>query len=81
MRRRVPSIERINALLGWRPDIPLDQTILRIRDNLQAEGDGPTAVSEPDTSTGPTPVRVMRIISRMNIGGPSDSRQSSSTRG
>jgi hypothetical protein len=42
MRRRVPSIERVNSLLGWRPIIPLDQTILRIRDSIQVEADGPT---------------------------------------
>jgi UDP-glucose 4-epimerase len=42
MRRRVPSIERINALLGWQPVIPLDQTIMHIRDCLRAERDGST---------------------------------------
>ena len=27
MRRRVPSTEKINALVGWQPAIPLDQTL------------------------------------------------------
>jgi UDP-glucose 4-epimerase len=41
MERRVPSTERINALLGWRPEIPLDQILVRMRDHLlQAHEDG-----------------------------------------
>jgi UDP-glucose 4-epimerase len=40
MERRVPSTERINALLGWRPEITLDQILVRMRDHLQAFGDG-----------------------------------------
>jgi len=27
MRRRVPSTEKINALVGWQPAISLDQTL------------------------------------------------------
>ena len=27
MRRRVPSTEKINAIIGWQPTIPLDQTL------------------------------------------------------
>jgi UDP-glucose 4-epimerase len=40
MERRVPNTERINALLGWRPEITLDQILVRMRDHLQAHGDG-----------------------------------------
>lgn len=39
MERRVPSTDRINALLGWRPEITLDQILVRMRDHLQAHGD------------------------------------------
>ncbi len=34
MRRRVPDISRIQALLGWTPQIPLDETLARIRDEM-----------------------------------------------
>jgi UDP-glucose 4-epimerase len=44
MERRVPNTERINALIGWRPEITLDQILVRMRDHLQAHGDG-TATS------------------------------------
>ena len=40
MERRVPNTERINALLGWHPEISLDQILVRMRDYLQAHGDG-----------------------------------------
>ena len=40
MERRVPSTERINELIGWRPGISLDQILVRMRDHLQAHGDG-----------------------------------------
>ena len=40
MERRVPNTERINALIGWRPEITLDQLLVRMRDHLQAQGDG-----------------------------------------
>jgi len=39
MERRVPNTERINALLGWCPEITLDQILVRMRDHLQAHGD------------------------------------------
>jgi UDP-glucose 4-epimerase len=41
MERRVPSTERINELIGWRPEITLDQILVRMRDHLQAHGDEP----------------------------------------
>jgi UDP-glucose 4-epimerase len=34
MRRRVPDISRIQGLLDWRPRIPLDETLARIRDEM-----------------------------------------------
>jgi UDP-glucose 4-epimerase len=36
MRRRVPDTSRIQALLGWHPQLPLDQILVRVRDDLQA---------------------------------------------
>ena len=36
MRRRVPDTSRIQALLGWRPQLSLDQILVRVRDDLQA---------------------------------------------
>jgi UDP-glucose 4-epimerase len=36
MRRRVPDTTRIQQLLGWRPEIPLDETLARVRDDLRA---------------------------------------------
>lgn len=38
MRRRVPDISRIQALLGWTPRIPLDETLARIRDEMYHRG-------------------------------------------
>lgn len=38
MRRRVPDISRIQALLGWTPRIPLDETLARIRDEICHRG-------------------------------------------
>lgn len=38
MRRRVPDISRIQALLGWTPRIPLDETLARIRDEMCHRG-------------------------------------------
>lgn len=35
MRRRVPDISRIQGLLDWRPRIPLDETLARIRDEMR----------------------------------------------
>ncbi|HEY64137.1 MAG TPA: NAD-dependent epimerase/dehydratase family protein [Caldilineae bacterium] len=40
MRRRVPDISRIQALLGWQPTIPLDETLVRVRDWLARESEG-----------------------------------------
>jgi len=37
MRRRVPDISRINALLGWAPRISLDETLARIRDEMRRQ--------------------------------------------
>lgn len=34
MQRRVPDISRIGELVGWAPEIPLDQTLERIRASL-----------------------------------------------
>lgn len=35
MRRRVPDTKRIQALLDWHPQISLDHTLARVRDDLQ----------------------------------------------
>jgi len=40
MERRVPSTERINELIGWHPEMSLDQILVRMRDHLQAHDDG-----------------------------------------
>jgi UDP-glucose 4-epimerase len=37
MQRRVPNIDRINHLLGWRPEITLDEMLIRMREHLRAE--------------------------------------------
>ena len=34
MQRRVPDVRRIRSLLGWRQEIPLDETLSRVRDWL-----------------------------------------------
>jgi UDP-glucose 4-epimerase len=47
MQRRVPNTERINALLGWRPEITLNQILVRMRDHLRAQGDGAGSDHEP----------------------------------
>ncbi len=39
MRRRVPDTRRIQDLLGWRPTISLDETLIRVRDWLAHEMD------------------------------------------
>jgi UDP-glucose 4-epimerase len=36
MRRRVPDTNRIHELLGWQPQLSLDQILGRVRDDLQA---------------------------------------------
>jgi UDP-glucose 4-epimerase len=36
MLRRVPDTSRIEALLDWHPQIPLDQILVRVQDDLQA---------------------------------------------
>ncbi len=36
MHRRVPDTSRIQALLGWHPQLSLDQILVRVRDDLQA---------------------------------------------
>ena len=40
MARRVPDTERLNALIGWRPEVSLDQLLVRIRDHLQVRVHG-----------------------------------------
>ena len=35
MRRRVPDTDRIQGLLDWHPQISLEQTLARVRDDLQ----------------------------------------------
>ncbi len=37
MRRRAPSIDKIKAAIGWRPTIPLDQTLDEVIAQLHAE--------------------------------------------
>ncbi|MCD6291564.1 MAG: GDP-mannose 4,6-dehydratase [Anaerolineae bacterium] len=37
MRRRVPDISRIHDLLGWQPQITLDETLIRVREWLRHE--------------------------------------------
>ena len=39
MRRRVPDTARINRLLGWRPEVTLDEILGGLRDYLQAHGE------------------------------------------
>lgn len=36
MRRRVPDTTRIHALLGWHPQLSLEQILVRVRNDLQA---------------------------------------------
>ncbi len=36
MSRRVPDTSRIQALLGWHPELSLDQILVRVRDELQS---------------------------------------------
>jgi UDP-glucose 4-epimerase len=38
MLRRVPNTDRIQALTGWQPEISLNELLVRMRDQLQAEG-------------------------------------------
>lgn len=40
MQRRVPDTARINGLLGWRPEISLDQLLVRMRDHALAQASG-----------------------------------------
>jgi UDP-glucose 4-epimerase len=35
MARRVPDTERLTALIGWRPEVSLEQLLVRMRDHLQ----------------------------------------------
>jgi len=42
MERRVPSTDRINALIGWSPEFTLDQILVRMRDHLRVHGDEAT---------------------------------------
>jgi UDP-glucose 4-epimerase len=39
MVRRVPNIARINEVLGWRPSVTLDETLLQVRDDMRLHGD------------------------------------------
>jgi UDP-glucose 4-epimerase len=39
MQRRVPNTQRINALIGWRPETTLDEMLIRMRDHLQTDDD------------------------------------------
>jgi UDP-glucose 4-epimerase len=39
MVRRVPNIERIHEVLGWRPSVTLDETLLQVRDDMRLHGD------------------------------------------
>ena len=39
MARRVPNIERIQQLLGWRPQVSLDETLRQVRDDVRLHGD------------------------------------------
>ena len=39
MRRRVPDTARINRLLGWRPEVTLDEILVGLRDYLQVHGE------------------------------------------
>jgi UDP-glucose 4-epimerase len=40
MRRRIPDTERIHQLLGWHPEITLDETLVRVRNHMQNSDDG-----------------------------------------
>ncbi|MBU0679327.1 MAG: GDP-mannose 4,6-dehydratase [Verrucomicrobia bacterium] len=37
MQRRVPNISRVGSLLGWKPEINLDATLARVRDQIRQE--------------------------------------------
>ncbi len=54
MRRRVPNISRINALLGWAPRISLDETLARIRDEMRRQH--LTLASEPASAKRTWPI-------------------------
>jgi UDP-glucose 4-epimerase len=36
MQRRVPDITRISTLIGWKPEIPLDETLASVRDYFRS---------------------------------------------
>ena len=47
MRRRVPDIGRINELLGWEPDISLEESIEDIIMDLKQEGPSDSISERP----------------------------------
>jgi UDP-glucose 4-epimerase len=56
MQRRVPDTERINQMLGWRSEIPLDDTLVRVRDYMRCsleEARDPRSLSEMGVAEAP----------------------------
>jgi UDP-glucose 4-epimerase len=40
MQRRVPDTTRVEKLLGWKPRVSLDETLIQVRDSIRAEMTG-----------------------------------------
>ena len=51
MLRRVPDTSRIQALLGWHPQLSLEQILVRVRDDLQARFASTPKATPPSAPT------------------------------
>jgi UDP-glucose 4-epimerase len=50
MFRRVPDTSRIEALLGWQPEVSFDQILLRVKDDMQARISNTSKTTQPSFS-------------------------------
>jgi UDP-glucose 4-epimerase len=46
MRRRVPNTQKIRKLIGWEPEIALEQTLLDVIQEFEAAADGASAAEQ-----------------------------------
>ena len=58
MQRRVPNISRIQSVSGWRPNTPLDVSLMRVQQSLMALPNGSLPEVSPPLATGDTSAHV-----------------------
>ena len=52
MRRRVPNTQKVRKLIGWEPEILLEQTLLEVIQEFEAAAEVGASVVQPIQATG-----------------------------